>query len=129
MFTKKLIVWTYLQYILIVLGALLLFAFVCQLGGVFGIFDTIIDLLLMLIIFIYPLLDRERILGARLRTVPATIRHQPAKTFQAAIGTLIAGDRAVAVRDHGNHRLGYRLLYYLRQLSPFARALGRRHGN
>src|ERR671933_2737754 len=102
MFTKKLIVWTYLQYILIVLGSLLLFAFVCQLGGVFGIFDTIIDLLLMLIISIHPLLDRERISGATLRAVPATIRHQTAKTFQGAIGTLVPRDAAVAVRDHGD---------------------------
>jgi hypothetical protein len=59
--------------------------------------------------------------------VPATIRHQTAKTSEAAIDTLVPRDRAVAARDRGDHRLGYRLLYYLRQLSPFARALGRRH--
>ena len=32
--TKKLVISTYLQYIFLVLGALLLFVFVCQLGGV-----------------------------------------------------------------------------------------------
>ncbi|MDQ4002386.1 MAG: AI-2E family transporter [Actinomycetota bacterium] len=50
-------------------------------GGVFGVFGSILNLVLMLIISIYLLLDRERIARATLRAVPATIRTQTVELF------------------------------------------------
>ena len=58
-------------------------------GGVFGVFGTLFNLLLMLIISIYLLLDRERISRATLRAVPRTVRSQTAGLFHAVEGALV----------------------------------------
>lgn len=58
-------------------------------GGVFGVFGTILNLFLMLIISIYLLLDRERILGAMLGAIPATVRDQVFELFAAVESTLV----------------------------------------
>jgi predicted PurR-regulated permease PerM len=50
-------------------------------GGVFGVFGSILNLVLMLIISIHLLLDREMIARATLRAVPATIRTQTVELF------------------------------------------------
>ena len=58
-------------------------------GGVFGVFGAVLNLVLMLIISIYLLLDRERIGRATLRAVPATIRNQTVELFHAVEGSLV----------------------------------------
>jgi predicted PurR-regulated permease PerM len=58
-------------------------------GGVFGVFGTILNLFLMLIISIYLLLDRERILRAMLGVIPATVRDQVLELFGAVESTLV----------------------------------------
>ncbi|CAA9430622.1 MAG: Uncharacterized UPF0118 membrane protein [uncultured Rubrobacteraceae bacterium] len=58
-------------------------------GGVFGIFGTIFNLLLMVLVSIYLLLERERITRALLRTIPGTIRDQSLELFYAVEQTLI----------------------------------------
>ena len=58
-------------------------------GGVFGVFGAVLDLVLMLIISIYLLLDRERIARATLRAVPATIRNQTVELFHAVEEALV----------------------------------------
>jgi len=63
-------------------------------GGVFGIFGTILNLFLMLIVSIYLLLDRERILRAVLGTIPGTVRDQILELFAAVEGTLVKYLRA-----------------------------------
>lgn len=50
-------------------------------GGVFGIFGTLLNLALMLIISIYLLMDRERILRAVLGAIPHTVRDQVLELF------------------------------------------------
>lgn len=45
-------------------------------GGVFGVFGTVLNLALMLIISIYPLLDRERVTRATLAAIPEAVRGQ-----------------------------------------------------
>lgn len=50
-------------------------------GGVFGVFGTILNGLLMLIISIYLLLDRERITRAVLNVIPGTVRDQAVELF------------------------------------------------
>ena len=57
-------------------------------GGVFGLFGTLFNLLLMVIISIYLLLDRERISRATLGVVPRTVRSQAAGLFRAVEGAL-----------------------------------------
>lgn len=57
-------------------------------GGVFGVFGTLFNLLLMLIISIYLLLDRERISRATLRAVPRPVRSQATGLFHAVEGAL-----------------------------------------
>ena len=59
-------------------------------GGVFGIFGTIFNLLLMVLVSIYLLLERERITRALLRTIPGTIREQSLELFHAVEQTLIS---------------------------------------
>ncbi|HEV2743653.1 MAG TPA: AI-2E family transporter [Rubrobacter sp.] len=59
-------------------------------GGVFGIFGTIFNLLLMVLVSIYLLLERERITRALLRTIPGTIRDQSLELFHAVEKTLIS---------------------------------------
>jgi predicted PurR-regulated permease PerM len=58
-------------------------------GGVFGIFGTIFNLLLLILISIYLLLERERITSALLRTIPGRIRDQSLELFHAVEKTLI----------------------------------------
>jgi predicted PurR-regulated permease PerM len=52
-------------------------------GGVFGLFGTILNLFLMLIISIYLILDRERVVGAALGVIPSTVREQTVELFRA----------------------------------------------
>jgi predicted PurR-regulated permease PerM len=59
-------------------------------GGVFGIFGTIFNLLLMVLVSIYLLLERERITRALLRTIPGRIRDQSLELFHAVEQTLIS---------------------------------------
>ena len=58
-------------------------------GGVFGVFGTIFNLLLMVLISIYLLLEREKITDALLHTIPETIRDQSLELFYAVEGSLI----------------------------------------
>lgn len=59
-------------------------------GGVFGVFGTIFNLLLMVLVSIYLLLERERITRALLRTIPGRIREQSLELFHAVEQTLIS---------------------------------------
>jgi predicted PurR-regulated permease PerM len=58
-------------------------------GGVFGVFGTIFNLLLMVLISIYLLLEREKITNALLQTIPSTVRDQSLELFYAVEGSLI----------------------------------------
>ncbi len=58
-------------------------------GGIFGIFGTILNLFLMLIVSIYLLLDRERITLATLSVVPETVREQTMELFHVVEDTLV----------------------------------------
>jgi predicted PurR-regulated permease PerM len=58
-------------------------------GGVFGIFGVILNLLLLVLVAVYLLLERERITRALLRTIPGTIRDQSIELFHAVEQTLI----------------------------------------
>jgi predicted PurR-regulated permease PerM len=58
-------------------------------GGVFGVFGTVLNLVLMLIISIYLLLDREKITRAVLEVIPHTMRDQAVELFHAVERTLI----------------------------------------
>lgn len=58
-------------------------------GGVFGVFGTILNLFLLLIVSVYLLLDRERITRAMLGVVPATVRDQAVELFHAVESALI----------------------------------------
>lgn len=58
-------------------------------GGVFGVFGTILNLFLMLIVSIYLLLDRERIFQATLAVIPATVRDQTLELFREVEETLV----------------------------------------
>ncbi|HET7479974.1 MAG TPA: AI-2E family transporter [Rubrobacteraceae bacterium] len=63
-------------------------------GGVFGVFGTILNLILMLIVSIYLLLDRERITRAVIGAIPDTIRDQAVELFHAVEDALIKYIRA-----------------------------------
>jgi predicted PurR-regulated permease PerM len=58
-------------------------------GGVFGVFGTVLNLVLMLIVSIYLLLDRERITRAVLGVMPETVRDHAVELFHAVERTLI----------------------------------------
>jgi predicted PurR-regulated permease PerM len=58
-------------------------------GGVFGVFGTIFNLLLMVIVSVYLLLEREKITRALLTTIPETVRDQSLELFYAVEHTLI----------------------------------------
>ena len=58
-------------------------------GGVFGVFGTIFNLLLMVIVSVYLLLEREKITRALLATIPETVRDQSLELFYAVEHTLI----------------------------------------
>ena len=53
-------------------------------GGVFGVFGTVLNLVLMLIISIYLVLDRERVTRATLGAIPETVRDQAVELFHAS---------------------------------------------
>jgi predicted PurR-regulated permease PerM len=58
-------------------------------GGILGAFGTVFNLLLMLIISIYLLLDRERVTRATLQAVPEMVRDHAVELFYAVERTLI----------------------------------------
>ena len=58
-------------------------------GGVFGAFGTVLNLVLMLIVSIYLLLDRERITRAVLGAIPHTVRDHAVELFHAVERTLV----------------------------------------
>ena len=58
-------------------------------GGVFGVFGTALNLVLMLIVSIYLLLDREKVTSAVLGAIPHTMRDQAVELFYAVERTLI----------------------------------------
>jgi predicted PurR-regulated permease PerM len=58
-------------------------------GGVFGVFGTLFNLLLLVLVSIYLLLDRERITRALLATIPETVRDQSVELFYAVEQTLV----------------------------------------
>ena len=58
-------------------------------GGVFGVFGTIFYLLLMVLISIYLLLEREKITHALLHTVPDPVRDQSLELFYAVERSLV----------------------------------------
>jgi predicted PurR-regulated permease PerM len=58
-------------------------------GGVFGVFGTIFNLLLMVLISIYLLLEREKITDALLHTIPETVRDQSLELFYAVERSLV----------------------------------------
>lgn len=63
-------------------------------GGLFGVFSTVLSLFVMVIVAIYFLIDRERVSGAALRTIPATVRDQTAEMFsviESRLGRFIKG--------------------------------------
>jgi predicted PurR-regulated permease PerM len=63
-------------------------------GGVFGVFGSVLNLILMLIVSIYLLLDRERITRATLGAIPDTVRDHVVELFHAVEGALIKYLRA-----------------------------------
>src|ERR687893_988964 len=58
-------------------------------GGVFGVFGTLFNLLLMVLVSVYLLLEREKITRALLGTIPATIRDQSLELFYAVERSLV----------------------------------------
>ena len=58
-------------------------------GGIFGVFGTVLNLFLMLIISIYLLLDRERVTRAVLGAIPETVRDHAVELFHVVERTLI----------------------------------------
>ena len=58
-------------------------------GGVFGVFGTIFNLLLMVLISIYLLLERERITSGLLSLIPPTVRDQSLELFYAVERSLV----------------------------------------
>lgn len=52
-------------------------------GGVFGVFGTILNLFLLVIVSIYLLIDKERITGAALGMIPDTVRGQVVELLEA----------------------------------------------
>ncbi|QYJ16013.1 Putative transport protein YhhT [Rubrobacter xylanophilus DSM 9941] len=58
-------------------------------GGVFGVFGAILNLVFMLIVAVYMLLDRERIRRGALSLIPATVRGNVLELFSAVEGALV----------------------------------------
>jgi predicted PurR-regulated permease PerM len=58
-------------------------------GGVFGVFGTVFTLLLMVLVSIYLLLEREKITRALLGTIPETVREQSLELFYAVEQSLV----------------------------------------
>lgn len=81
-------------------------------GGIFGIFGTILNLLLMLIISVYFLLDRERIISAALRAVPATVRDQTVGLFHAVEDILVSYLKAQLLLCAIMGTIGFAISYF-----------------
>src|SRR5215216_5962288 len=58
-------------------------------GGVFGVFGTLFNLLLMVLISVYLLLEREKITHALLGAIPDTVRDQSLELFYAVERALV----------------------------------------
>jgi predicted PurR-regulated permease PerM len=58
-------------------------------SAIFGVFGVLLNLLLMLLISVYLLIDRERVSAAALNVLSATIRDQTVELFHAVESTLI----------------------------------------
>jgi predicted PurR-regulated permease PerM len=58
-------------------------------GGVFGVFGTLFNLLLLVLVSIYLLLEREKITRALLGTIPETVRDQSLELFYEVEHTLV----------------------------------------
>src|SRR5215210_6179173 len=58
-------------------------------GGVFGVFGTIFNLLLMVLISVYLLLEREKLTRALLNSIPETVREQSLELFYEVEGALV----------------------------------------
>jgi predicted PurR-regulated permease PerM len=58
-------------------------------GGVFGVFGTIFNLLLMVLISVYLLLEREKITNSLLSLIPPTVRDQSLELFYAVERSLV----------------------------------------
>ena len=58
-------------------------------GGVFGVFGALLNLLLLVLVSVYLLLEREKITRAVIRTIPEAIRDQSLELFHAVESTLI----------------------------------------
>src|SRR5215210_1934 len=58
-------------------------------GGVFGVFGTIFNLLLMVLISVYLLLEREKLTRALLKSIPETVREQSLELFYEVEGALV----------------------------------------
>lgn len=63
-------------------------------GGLFGVFGFLINLVLLIIISVYLLLDRERITRAVENTIPDTVRDQSLGLFHAVEAALVKYVRA-----------------------------------
>jgi predicted PurR-regulated permease PerM len=69
-------------------------------GGVFGVFGAILNLFLLVIVSIYLLVDKERISGAALGMIPATMRNQVIELLEAvetAVVKLVRGQLLLMV--------------------------------
>jgi predicted PurR-regulated permease PerM len=58
-------------------------------GGVFGVFGTLFNLVLMVLISVYLLLEREKITRALLGAIPETVRDQSLELFYAVERSLV----------------------------------------
>jgi len=87
-------------------------------GGVFGVFGTILNLFLMLIVSVYLLLDRERILRAVLGTIPGTVRDQVLELFAAVEGTLVKYLRAQLFLCVAMGVIGWSIAYFVGKFAP-----------
>jgi predicted PurR-regulated permease PerM len=58
-------------------------------GGVFGVFGTLFNLLLLVLVSIYLLLEREKITRALLGAIPETVRDQSLELFYEVEHTLV----------------------------------------
>lgn len=81
-------------------------------GGVFGFFGAVLNFILLLIISIYLLLDRERITGAALHIVPGTIRDQTVELFYAVESALIKYIRAQLLLCAIMGTIGWAIAYF-----------------
>jgi predicted PurR-regulated permease PerM len=91
-------------------------------GGVFGVFGTIFNLLLMVLISIYLLLEREKITDALLQTIPSTVRDQSLELFYAVEGSLIKYLRGQVILCAIMGVLGWAIMFFT--VGEYALAVG-----